>query len=237
MVGKDILRFHTVYWPAFLMARRACSRRSACSRTAGGPTRAEDVEVAGQRRSSRMRMVANYGLDPVRYFLLREMPFGNDGDFSHRAMVQRINSDLANDLGNLAQRVLSMINKNCGGAGAAARRLHRRRREAAGARRDGLLGQAAAADRGAGVPPGAGGDLAGGRRGQPLCRRAGALGAAQDRSGAHGDGALRAGRDDAQLAILVQPFMPDAIGEDARPARRCRPTRAAFAALARGRVR
>jgi methionyl-tRNA synthetase len=50
----------------------------------------------------------------VRYFLLREIPFGNDGDFSHRAMVQRINSDLANGIGNLAQRVLSMINKNCG---------------------------------------------------------------------------------------------------------------------------
>jgi methionyl-tRNA synthetase len=58
-------------------------------------------------------MVAKYGLDQVRYFLLREIPFGNDGDFSHRAMVQRINSDLANGLGNLAQRVLSMINKNC----------------------------------------------------------------------------------------------------------------------------
>src|SRR3546814_798535 len=54
-----------------------------------------------------------YGLDPVRYFLLREIPFGNDGDFSHRSMVHRMNGDLANDLGNLAQRVLSMINKNC----------------------------------------------------------------------------------------------------------------------------
>jgi methionyl-tRNA synthetase len=58
-------------------------------------------------------MVAKYGLDQVRYFLLREIPFGNDGDFSHRSMVHRMNGDLANDLGNLAQRVLSMINKNC----------------------------------------------------------------------------------------------------------------------------
>jgi methionyl-tRNA synthetase len=58
-------------------------------------------------------MVAKYGLDQVRYFLLREIPFGNDGDFSHRAMVQRINSDLANGLGNLAQRTLSLIAKNC----------------------------------------------------------------------------------------------------------------------------
>ncbi|HEY3147512.1 MAG TPA: class I tRNA ligase family protein, partial [Dongiaceae bacterium] len=60
-------------------------------------------------------MVAKYGLDQVRYFLLREIPFGNDGDFSHRSMVQRINSDLANGLGNLAQRVLSLISKNCAG--------------------------------------------------------------------------------------------------------------------------
>ena len=56
-----------------------------------------------------------FGLDQVRYFLLREVPFGNDGDFSQKAMINRINSDLANDYGNLAQRVLSMIKKNCGG--------------------------------------------------------------------------------------------------------------------------
>ena len=58
-------------------------------------------------------LVSKYGLDQVRYFLLREVPFGNDGDFSHKAMVQRINGELANDYGNLAQRVLSMIHKNC----------------------------------------------------------------------------------------------------------------------------
>ncbi|MBV8494994.1 MAG: class I tRNA ligase family protein, partial [Alphaproteobacteria bacterium] len=58
-------------------------------------------------------LVDKYGLDPVRYFLLRELPFGNDGDFSHRAIVGRLNGDLANDFGNLAQRVLSMINRNC----------------------------------------------------------------------------------------------------------------------------
>jgi methionyl-tRNA synthetase len=58
-------------------------------------------------------LVDTYGLDPLRYFLLRELPFGNDGDFSHRAVISRLNSDLANDFGNLAQRVLAMINRNC----------------------------------------------------------------------------------------------------------------------------
>lgn len=61
-------------------------------------------------------LVATYGLDASRYFLLREVPFGSDGDFSHKAIVHRTNGDLANDLGNLAQRSLSMIAKNCGGA-------------------------------------------------------------------------------------------------------------------------
>ncbi len=62
-----------------------------------------------------VELVEKYGLDPVRYFLLREVPFGNDGDFSHQAMINRMNSELANDYGNLAQRTLSMIAKNCGG--------------------------------------------------------------------------------------------------------------------------
>jgi methionyl-tRNA synthetase len=60
-------------------------------------------------------MVEHYGLDPVRYFLLREVPFGQDGSYSHEAIVNRTNADLANGLGNLAQRSLSMIAKNCGG--------------------------------------------------------------------------------------------------------------------------
>jgi len=60
-------------------------------------------------------LVDTYGLEATRYFLMREVPFGNDGDFSHRAMVNRINGDLANDYGNLVQRVLSQVAKNCGG--------------------------------------------------------------------------------------------------------------------------
>ncbi len=115
LVGKDIVRFHAVYWPAFLMS-------------AGLPTPKRVFAhgwwtVEGQKMSKSLgnvidpiATIAQYGLDPVRYFLLREVPFGNDGDFSRRALVTRMNVELANDLGNLAQRSLSLIARNCGGA-------------------------------------------------------------------------------------------------------------------------
>ena len=115
MVGKDILRFHAVYWPAFLKAAGIEPQKRVF---AHGWWTAE-----GQKMSKSLgnvldphALIAKYGLDPLRYFVLRELPFGQDGDFSHRAVVQRINSDLANDLGNLAQRVLSFIAKNAGAA-------------------------------------------------------------------------------------------------------------------------
>ncbi len=114
MVGKDILRFHAVYWPAFLLAAGLEPPRRVFAH--GWWTN------EGQKISKSLGniidphdLVDQYGLDQVRYFLLREVPFGNDGDFSHRAMVTRMNGELANDFGNLAQRVLSMIHKNCGG--------------------------------------------------------------------------------------------------------------------------
>jgi methionyl-tRNA synthetase len=79
--------------------------------------------VEGQKMSKSLgnvippkQLVDTYGIDPVRYFLLRELPFGSDGDFSHRAVVGRLNGDLANDFGNLAQRVLVMINRDCDAA-------------------------------------------------------------------------------------------------------------------------
>ena len=114
MVGKDIVRFHTVYWPAFLAA-------------AGLPTPKRVFAHGwwtneGQKISKSLgnvidpiKLVVKYGLDQVRYFLLREVTFGQDGDFSNAAMVRRTNTDLANDLGNLAQRVLSFVAKNAGG--------------------------------------------------------------------------------------------------------------------------
>ncbi|CAK0743019.1 Methionine--tRNA ligase [uncultured Gammaproteobacteria bacterium] len=115
MVGKDILRFHAIYWPAFLMAAGLEPPRRVFAH--GWWT------IDGQKMSKSLgnaiapeTLISTYGLDQTRYFLLREVPFGNDGDYSHRAMVQRINGDLANDYGNLVQRVLSMIAKNCAGA-------------------------------------------------------------------------------------------------------------------------
>ena len=115
MVGKDILRFHAVYWPAFLMGAGLAPPKRVFAH--GWWTN------EGQKISKSLgnvidphQLVESYGLDQVRYFLLREVPFGSDGDFSRRAMVGRMNNDLANDFGNLAQRVLSMIAKNCGGA-------------------------------------------------------------------------------------------------------------------------
>ena len=114
MVGKDILRFHAVYWPAFLMSAGVAPPKRVYAH--GWWTN------EGQKISKTVgnvivpaELVSTYGLDQVRYFLLREVPFGNDGDFSRKAMVGRMNYDLANQFGNLAQRVLSMIAKNCDG--------------------------------------------------------------------------------------------------------------------------
>ncbi|HTV87631.1 MAG TPA: methionine--tRNA ligase [Stellaceae bacterium] len=114
VVGKDILRFHAVYWPAFLMAAGLEPPRRVFAH--GWWT------IEGQKMSKSLgngippdALVGRYGVDPARYFLLRELPFGNDGDFSHRAVVGRINSDLANGIGNLAQRVLVLIQRNCDG--------------------------------------------------------------------------------------------------------------------------
>jgi methionyl-tRNA synthetase len=113
MVGKDILRFHAVYWPAFLMAAGLEPPRRVFAH-GWWTNEGQKISKSLGNVIDPFELIERYGLDPVRYFLLREVPFGQDGDFSHRAIVHRINGDLANDLGNLAQRVLSFINKNCG---------------------------------------------------------------------------------------------------------------------------
>ncbi len=114
MVGKDILRFHAVYWPAFLMAAGLEPPRRVFAH-GWWTNEGQKISKSLGNVIDPIALVERYGLDPVRYFLLREVPFGSDGDFSHRAMVSRLNGDLANDLGNLVQRVLSMVQRNCGG--------------------------------------------------------------------------------------------------------------------------
>ena len=114
MVGKDILRFHAVYWPAFLMAAGLEPPKRVFAH-GWWTNEGQKISKSLGNVIDPLQLIEKYGLDQVRYFLMREVPFGNDGDYSHRAMVNRMNSELANDLGNLAQRVLSMVAKNCGG--------------------------------------------------------------------------------------------------------------------------
>ncbi|HWU71885.1 MAG TPA: methionine--tRNA ligase [Sphingomonas sp.] len=114
LIGKDIVRFHTIYWPAFLMSANIAlpkqvfghgfllNRGEKMSKSVGNVT--DPIELADR-----------FGVDPLRYFLLREVSFGQDGSYSEEAIVTRCNADLANNLGNLAQRCLSIIAKNCDG--------------------------------------------------------------------------------------------------------------------------
>lgn len=114
VIGKDISRFHAIYWPAFLMSAKLPLPKRVMihgflhnngvkmSKSLGNTVSPDDF-------------VNRYGLDQVRYFFLREVPFGADGNYNHETIVARINGDLANNFGNLAQRSLSMVAKNCGG--------------------------------------------------------------------------------------------------------------------------
>lgn len=114
LVGKDIARFHAVYWPAFLMAAGIDVPKKIFAN--GWWT------VEGQKMSKSLGnvvdprdLVKEFGLDAVRFFLLREVPFGGDSDLSRKSLIMRNNVELANDLGNLCQRTLSLVARNCGG--------------------------------------------------------------------------------------------------------------------------
>jgi len=114
LIGKDIVRFHAVYWPAFLMS----AGLALPSQVFGHGfllNRGEKMSKSVGNVVDPIGMAETYGVDQLRYFLLREVSFGQDGSYSHEAIVTRCNADLANGLGNLAQRCLSMIAKNCGG--------------------------------------------------------------------------------------------------------------------------
>lgn len=114
MVGKDIIRFHAVYWPAFLMAADIAPPKRVFAH-GWWTIEGEKMSKSLGNVISPYDLIEKYGVDASRYFMLREVPFGNDGDFSDEQAVTRINAELANGLGNLAQRTLSMIFKNCDG--------------------------------------------------------------------------------------------------------------------------
>jgi len=114
LVGKDIIRFHTVYWPAFLMAAGLPLPKRVSS-NGWWVVEGEKMSKSLGNVIEPRQLVATFGLDQIRYFLLREKAFGADGSLSHQAIISRINVELANDLGNLAQRSLSMVARNCEG--------------------------------------------------------------------------------------------------------------------------
>ena len=114
LIGKDVVRFHAVYWPAFLM-----SAGIALPKQVYGHgfvlSRGEKMSKSVGNVVDPMVLADRFGVDALRYFLLREVPFGQDGSYSAEAIVARANAELANSFGNLAQRTLSMVHKNLGG--------------------------------------------------------------------------------------------------------------------------
>ena len=114
LIGKDIVRFHAVYWPAFLMSAGIALPKSVFGH-GFLLHRGEKMSKSIGNVVDPMELAKVFGVDALRYFLLREVSFGQDGSYSAEAIVTRVNADLANNFGNLAQRSLSMIAKNCGG--------------------------------------------------------------------------------------------------------------------------
>jgi methionyl-tRNA synthetase len=114
IIGKDIIRFHAVYWPAFLMSAGVALPKRVFAHGFLF-SRGEKMSKSVGNVVDPFNLADQYGVDQVRYFFLREVPFGQDGSYNHEAIVARINADLANDLGNLAQRSLSMIAKQLDG--------------------------------------------------------------------------------------------------------------------------
>ncbi len=114
IIGKDIIRFHAVYWPAFLMSAQLPLPKRVFAHGFLF-NKGEKMSKSVGNVVDPFSLIEEFGVDQVRFFFLREVPFGKDGNYSIEAIINRVNADLANDIGNLAQRSLSMIAKNCGG--------------------------------------------------------------------------------------------------------------------------
>ncbi len=112
IIGKDILRFHAIYWPAFLLAAKIEPPKKVYGH---GWILSGDEKMSKSKGNilDPLEIINAYGLDPLRYYLLKEVSFGNDGNISEEKLENCINSDLANNFGNLCQRVLSFAEKNC----------------------------------------------------------------------------------------------------------------------------
>ena len=115
LIGKDIVRFHAVYWPAFLMSANLPLPKQIYGHGFILAKSGEKMSKSAGNSVDPLAMAERYGVDALRYFLLREVSFGQDGSYSHEAIVNRVNSELANSFGNLAQRSLSMVFKNLDG--------------------------------------------------------------------------------------------------------------------------
>ncbi|AYJ85653.1 methionine--tRNA ligase [Sphingomonas paeninsulae] len=116
VIGKDIVRFHTVYWPALLLSAGLALPKQVFGHGFLLARGGEKMSKSLGNVVDPIELVDAFGVDALRYFLLREVSFGSDGSYSAEAIVTRVNADLANNFGNLAQRSLSMIAKNCDGA-------------------------------------------------------------------------------------------------------------------------
>src|SRR3954463_10442441 len=195
VIGKDIVRFHAVYWPAFLMSAGIAVPKRIFSHGFLF-NRGEKMSKSVGNVIDPFSLADAYGVDPLRFFFLREVPFGQDGNYSHEAIVNRINADLANDLGNLAQRSLTMVARQLGGKlprpgdfSDADKAMLAAADAMVGKSREAMKTQGVHHGLGTvwgGVPAGAGPVGGGGGGPQPFFRRGGPLGAPQARPGGAG---------------------------------------------------
>ncbi len=229
VIGKDIVRFHAVYWPAFLMSagievpRRIFSHGFLFNR-------GEKMSKSVGNVVDPFTLADAYGVDQVRYFFLREVPFGQDGNYNHEAIVNRINADLANDLGNLAQRSLTMVARQFDGK-VPTPGPFTDNDKAILAQADAMIGKAREA-----------------MKTQQLHQVLAAVWAVVAEANRYfaGEAPWALAKTDPQrqgtvlyvtaevlrqIAILAQPFTPEGAGETARPSRRTRRTQRQFSIL------